>query len=139
MPEEKREKNPLAERSGRHLKLARERAGYRTQEEVGLAAGIEPGTYGSYERGWVLVTSEALLRLRPVLHQTADYLLGLDDPCHLSPDERRLLDYLKGTRNPGLRESIIEHARLQYELDKTLPSTSETATKPGGTRGSRNE
>lgn len=131
MPEDKRQKNPLAERSGRRLRLARELAGYRTQEEAAAAAGIEPGTYGQYERGWVLVTSEALLRLRPVLHQTADYLLGLDDPCHLSPEERLLVDLFRETRNAGIRRSILEHARLQHDLDKSLP----TVTTAGAGRG----
>lgn len=137
MPESKREKSPLAQRSAEHLRRARERAGYRSQREVALAAGIEPGTYGSYESGWVLVTSEALLRLRPVLHQTTDYLLGLDDPCYLSLDERRLLDYFRETRNPGLKESILEHARLQHELDKTLPPVRSAGGGPRPAGGSQ--
>ena len=117
VPEERREKNPLAERAGQHLRRARERLDY-TQEGVAEAAGIEAGTYGSYERGWVLVTSEALIKLRPVLRQTTDYMLGLDDPSSLSLDERRLVECFRNTRSPRLRKGILDIAQANCEYDQ---------------------
>ena len=71
-----------------------------------------------YERGWVLVTSENLIKLRELLHQTADYLLGFDDPLGLDIEERLLLDLFRQTRNTGLRNAILDYARLQHDFDR---------------------
>ena len=128
MPEERREKNPLAERAGQHLRWARERFDY-TQEAVAEEAGIEGGTYGSYERGWVLVTSEALIKLRPVLHQTADYLLGFDDPASLSLDERRLLECFRNTRSPRLRKSTLTVAEANFGHDQAIRQPEESKAR----------
>lgn len=119
MPEERREKSPLAERSGQHLRRARERLDY-TQEEVAEAAGIEPGTYGSYERGWVLVTSEALIKLRVVLRQTADYMLGFDDPSGLNLDERHLLECFRNTRSARLRKIVLDVVEANSRADQAM-------------------
>lgn len=102
------------ELSREHLRKARELLGL-TQEEVAELIHVQEGTYGAYERR-TLVTSDALIRLRPVLRQTTDYLLGFDDPCGLSPEERLLLERFRGARFKDLQDNILEYARLHEEV-----------------------
>lgn len=120
MPTEER-KTPEKERAAAHIKRARIAAGYETQGDAAQAAGMELGQYGQYERGYVMPPGEALLALRRIFRQTADYLLGLDDPCDISPEGRLLLELFESTRNPGLRDSILNHAKIQHDLDRSLP------------------
>ncbi len=109
------------ELSRRHLKKARKLLRL-TQREVAELTNVGTGTYGAYERR-TLVTSDALIRLRSVLRQTTDYLLGFEDPCDLSPKERLLLERFRGACFEDLQNNILEYARLQEEIARGKEAT----------------
>lgn len=132
MPETAKSREEL---SREHLRIARKLLGL-TQQDVGNAMGSDAGTYGAYERR-TLVTSDALIRLRGILRQTTDYLLGFDDPCGLTPKERLLLERFRGAKHEDLQDNVLEYARLQEELARGRHSARATGPRPatgGGTR-----
>lgn len=121
MSEELRSREEL---SRLHLRRAHRLLGL-TQREVAERLNVDEGTYGAYERR-TLVTSDALIRLRSILRQTTDYLLGFEDPCGLTEKERLLLERFRGARFEDLQENILEYARLQEEIAKRQEVTSGT-------------
>lgn len=111
MPETPKTREEL---SREHLRKARKLLGL-TQRDVAERLNMDEGTYGAYERR-TLVTSDALIRLRSILRQTTDYLLGFDDPCGLTAEERVLLERFRAAQYPDLKANILEYARLQEEI-----------------------
>lgn len=112
------------ELSREHLRKARNALGL-TQKDVADRMNVDEGTYGAYERR-TLVTSEALIRLRAILRQTTDYLLGFEDPCGLTQKERLLIERFRAARFEDLQDNILEYARLQEEIARAQRPTAGT-------------
>lgn len=117
MSEEKREKNPLAVRVGTRLRQARERLGL-TQGEAAKALKITEEAYGSYERGYSLVTTEVMQDLPRVLKRPLQYFFGQPDPGNLNPEERVLVELFRGIQSPDIRDVILTMVQQHAGIDR---------------------
>lgn len=67
----------LAKQIGRRLKQAREERRL-TQEEMGIALGIERAAYANIETGRSLLTIEHLMKLPDIFQKPVTYFLGVE-------------------------------------------------------------
>lgn len=123
-----RKRSALATSIGKRLTKARERLG-QTQEDVAQSIGLELGTYGHYERGWSLITTESLLKVADALAVSVAYLLGLPER-DLNEEEQLLLDTFRAIQSPDIRRTILSLTAHQVELDRKLRGPEEPHRPP---------
>ncbi len=115
----------LAQEIGNRLRAARESRGWQ-QAEVAERIGVPVETYGSWERGYRLMTTDKLPVVASVFGRPIWYFFGAPDPSRLSDQERILLDLYRSLRSDRLREALIMHARSFREAEEELGCGTET-------------
>jgi len=115
-----REKDPLAVKIGKRLRSLRTRAGYMTPADFAKKAGLEPGTYGQYERGWALPPVDTLLVIADALGVTPNDVLERRGRDELTAEERELISTLRQYETPTMREGLLEDARRRLETERKV-------------------
>ena len=115
-----REKDPLAVKIGKRLRSLRTRAGYMKPDDFAKKAGLEPGTYGQYERGWALPPVDTLLVIADALGVTPNDVLERRGRDELTAEERELISTLRQYETPTMRESLLEDARRRLETERKV-------------------
>ena len=119
--------DPIAQEQGRRLRLAREAKSRQlgrefTQREVAEAAdmGLTLEAYGSYERGRHRIPEEYLQPIARVLDVSPYYLQGLPEPKPLRAEAALLADIANEIQNPQSLALLIDVAKDQLRLDRSL-------------------
>lgn len=82
-----------------------------TQNELADAAGVDQSQIWKYESGRTFPGADRLLTLCHVLDVSADWLLGIEPPDALTPDEAALLSRYRAL-SPEARAVLQDVARL---------------------------
>lgn len=100
------------------LQKLRKKAGYKTQEAFAEAYGMNPRTYGSWERGEVELSLAIAFQLTEFLECTLDELVGRDAPSPQYADPRqRALNNCYENMNADGKETLVKVARsLEYDI-----------------------
>jgi transcriptional regulator with XRE-family HTH domain len=123
-PEGEREQlgnTEYAKQVGRRIKAARQSLDLQ-QAEVAALVGVPTDTFGSWERGYRLVTTDTLPALCAALHRPVTFFLGLPDPQELSENERTLVEVFRCIRSSVLQTQAIDAVRSLCRLDTQLAS-----------------
>jgi len=100
----------FAKRVGRRMRIAREAMGLQ-QGDVASAMRAKEDTYGSWERGYRLITTDRIPDLCRVLRRPPQYFLGLPDSQELGDDERFLLELFRSIAHPAVKTQATRIVR----------------------------
>lgn len=111
---------------GKHLQMLRKRAGYKSAKAFAEAAGLNPGTYTSYEQGERSFTYETAWDMADVLRVSLDELGGRSVKKRKYTDERQermndAFEYLDDEQKEFAAGSIEGMAASQARKKACVP------------------
>jgi transcriptional regulator with XRE-family HTH domain len=105
---------------GRRIKAARKALDMQ-QADIAAQVHVLEDTYGSWERGTRLVTTDHLPALSHALHRPINYFLGVPDEHNLEDDERLLVELYRDIGHPVMQKQLIVLARSMAEITDEAP------------------
>lgn len=90
----------------------------KSQQEMADALGVKKRTYGSWERGEVVMNIEQLYACAVILNCSCDALLSHELPTSFTdPREAELHAIWRGLTSKG-REHVLHHAKAESALER---------------------
>ena len=91
---------------------------HKSQKEMADALGIKVRTYGSWERGEVVMNIEQLYACAVILDCSCDALLSHDLPAQFSDPREAELHAVWKSLSPIGKDHVLHHAKAEQALER---------------------